>query len=142
MHATTCPRAGAKRPLRAMTFLDAVRVSAELLEGAGVLTMFAGATIAMLRAAAKVRKKDVDGAYASLRLDLGRAILLGLEFLVAADIVRTVVEVPSLVNVTVLGIIVLIRTFLSFTLQVDLEGHWPWQRHTKPDSPAGKPPRI
>jgi uncharacterized membrane protein len=114
-----------------MSFLDAVGIAAQGLEGAGVVVMFAGATLAILRASNQIRRKNVDAAYAALRLDLGRSILLGLEFLVAADIVRTVVEVPSLINVTVLGMIVLIRTFLSFTLQVDLEGHWPWQRHGK-----------
>jgi uncharacterized membrane protein len=57
--------------------------------------------------------------------NLGRAILLGLEFLVAADIIRTVAEVPTLRSVTALAVIVLIRTFLSFTLEVELEGRWP-----------------
>jgi uncharacterized membrane protein len=125
-----------------MSFLDAVGVSAQGLEGAGVLAMFLGAALAVVRAGVQIRKKNVDAAYAALRLDLGRAILLGLEFLVAADIVRTVVEVPSLVNVTVLGIIVLIRTFLSFTLQVDLEGHWPWQRHGKAPQSSGSGGRV
>jgi uncharacterized membrane protein len=114
-----------------MSFLDVVGLSAQGMQGAGVVVMFSGAALAVIRAAVQIRRKNVDAAYAALRLDLGRSILLGLEFLVAADIVRTVVEVPSLVNVTVLGMIVLIRTFLSFTLQVDLEGHWPWQRHGK-----------
>jgi hypothetical protein len=57
-----------------------------------------------------------------------RSILLGLEFLVAADIIRTVAVQPSLENVAVLGLIVLIRTFLSFSLEVEIDGRWPWRR--------------
>ncbi|MEO7863250.1 MAG: DUF1622 domain-containing protein, partial [Nitrospirales bacterium] len=57
---------------------------------------------------------------------LGRAIVLGLEFLVAGDIIRTVVVAPTLANVVVLGLIVLIRTFLSMALELELEGRWPW----------------
>ncbi|MBA3485866.1 MAG: DUF1622 domain-containing protein [Lysobacter sp.] len=66
--------------------------------------------------------------YRRFRHDLGRGILLGLEFLVAADIIRTVAVAPTLQNVLVLGLIVLIRTFLSAALEVELEGRWPWQR--------------
>ncbi|MEZ4236170.1 MAG: DUF1622 domain-containing protein [Myxococcota bacterium] len=69
-----------------------------------------------------------DGAYRELRRGLGRAILLGLEFLVAGDIVRTVAIDPTLLGVAVLSIIVLVRTFLSFTLEMEIEGRWPWQR--------------
>jgi uncharacterized membrane protein len=65
--------------------------------------------------------------YRQLRLDLGRGILLGLEFLVAADIIRTVAVTPTLEGVLILGLIVLIRTFLSMALEVELEGRWPWQ---------------
>ena len=63
------------------------------------------------------------------RQDFGAAIVLGLEFLVAGDIIRTVVVSPTLENVAVLAIIVLIRTVLSMALQVEIEGRWPWQRH-------------
>jgi uncharacterized membrane protein len=69
-----------------------------------------------------------QGVYSQFRQQLGRAILLGLELLVAADIVRTVAVRPALESVTVLGIIVLVRTFLSFSLEVELTGYWPWQR--------------
>ena len=65
------------------------------------------------------------------RTDLGRAILLGLEFLVAADIVNTVAIDPSLDSLLVLAGIVLIRTFLSFSLEVEIEGRWPWQRYAQ-----------
>lgn len=78
------------------------------------------------------RPEGRRGSYRAFRQDLGRAILLGLELLVGADIIRTVSEIPTLEKVLVLAIIVLIRTFLSFTLEVELEGRWPWQRR-----PAG-----
>jgi uncharacterized membrane protein len=71
---------------------------------------------------------DRDKAVANLRSSLGRAILLGLEFLVAADIINTVAVQPTLGSVAVLAGIVAIRTFLSFSLETEIEGRWPWQR--------------
>ncbi len=71
-------------------------------------------------------KERIVGAF---RTDLGRAILLGLEFLVAADIVNTVAIEQTLESLAVLAGIVLIRTFLSFSLEVEIEGRWPWDRH-------------
>jgi uncharacterized membrane protein len=65
--------------------------------------------------------------YHGYRANLGRGILLGLEFLIAADIIGTVAVDPTLANLGVLAIIVLIRTFLSFALEVEIQGHWPWQ---------------
>jgi len=67
-------------------------------------------------------------AFRLYRANLGRGILLGLELLVAADIIGTVAVTPSIQNVAILGLIVLIRTFLSFSLEVEIEGRWPWQR--------------
>jgi uncharacterized membrane protein len=69
-----------------------------------------------------------DQAVADFRSSLGRAILLGLEFLVAADIINTVAVTPTLLSVAVLAGIVIIRTFLSFSLEVEIEGRWPWDR--------------
>ena len=71
---------------------------------------------------------DREQAVADLRSSLGRAILLGLEFLVAADIINTVAVQPTLGSVAVLAGIVAIRTFLSFSLETEIEGRWPWQR--------------
>ena len=65
--------------------------------------------------------------YQALKVSLGKALLLGLEILVAADIIRTVALEATLESVLVLGILVLIRTFLSWALVVEIEGHWPWQ---------------
>ena len=67
-------------------------------------------------------------AYSLMRQAFGGSILLGLEILVAGDLIRTVAVAPTLDNVIVLGIIVLIRTFLSFSLEIEIEGTWPWRR--------------
>ncbi len=102
------------------------------MELTGVVVMVAGAVVAVVGGALRGSRAGRREAVRLVRQDLGRAILLGLEFLVAADIIRTVNEAPTLGGVAVLGLIVLIRTFLSFTLHVELEGRWPWQ---------GPPPR-
>lgn len=82
-----------------------------------------------------LRRGFGEGIYEQFRSTLGRSILLGLEFLVAADIVGTVAIEPTLESLAVLAGIVLIRTFLSFSLEVEIEGRWPWQqtRSGKPD---------
>jgi uncharacterized membrane protein len=74
--------------------------------------------------------------YRDLRADLGRAILLGLEFLVAADIIGTVAVAPTFTNLGVLALIVAIRTFLSFSLELEISGRWPWQ-HAAPPARRG-----
>lgn len=120
-----------------MAFADLVDIAGTIMEAAGTATMIVGALIALVRAAGALgRKAAPTAAFRSLRQNLGRAILLGLEFLVAADIIRTVSTVPTLLQVAVLGGIVLIRTFLSFTLEVELEGRWPWQRRRRKDDSA------
>ncbi|MBM6592876.1 DUF1622 domain-containing protein [Microvirga pudoricolor] len=75
-------------------------------------------------------------AFIQYRSSLGRAILLGLEFLVAADIINTVAIEPSLESIAVLGGIVLIRTFLSFSLEIEIEGRWPWDRAKSEGAPG------
>jgi uncharacterized membrane protein len=74
------------------------------------------------------------GKYRLLRENLGRAILLGLEFLIAGDIIRSLVVDPTILKVAVLGLIMLIRTFLSMTLQLEVDGRWPWQRQRGPSA--------
>ena len=74
------------------------------------------------------KRKAIHKALLDYRGNLGHAILLGLEFLVAADIVGTVVVDPTFQNVGVLALIIVVRTFLSFALEVEISGHWPWQR--------------
>jgi uncharacterized membrane protein len=95
----------------------------------GVAVLVLGFLIALARAAATYRRRrSLDDGYLALRNFFGRSVLLGLEVLVAADLIRTVAVAPSLQNVLVLGIIVLIRTFLSFSLDVEIEGVLPWRR--------------
>ena len=77
--------------------------------------------------------------FRQLRQDVGRGILLGLEVLIAADIIRTVAVDPTMESVLVLGVIVLIRTFLSMTLEMELEGRWPWQRAAQPRPSSDEP---
>jgi len=79
-----------------------------------------------------INKLEKPGAYESYKQQLGKTLLLGLELLVAGDVVRTVALEPTLNNVAVLGLLVLIRTFLSWSLFVEIEGRWPWQ--SKPAS--------
>ena len=74
---------------------------------------------------------------ADFRSNLGRSILLGLEFLVAADIINTVAIEPTVQSLMVLAGIVLIRTFLSFSLEVEIEGRWPWQKNERPRAQSG-----
>ena len=97
------------------------------VDAVGVIVIVAGALLATGRFFFK-RRRETGTSYRLYRQDLGRAILLGLEFLIAGDIIRTVVVAPTLENIVILGLIVLIRTFLSMALQLEVEGRWPWQR--------------
>ena len=108
------------------TFRDLVEAIGFAIDAAGVLAIVIGLATATYRYA-RTGWQEADG-YRQFRRDLGQGILLGLEFLVAADIVRTVAVTPTLDGVLILGLIVLIRTFLSMSLQVELEGRWPWRR--------------
>ena len=106
-----------------------VEIIGTAVDGAGVLIVVGGAIVATIRLFL-LRSKGGCEYYRSYRQDLGRAILLGLEFLIAGDIIRTVVVAPTLQNVFVLGLILLIRTFLSLSLQLEIEGRLPWSRDT------------
>lgn len=98
-------------------------------EAAGVIVLLVGAVYALISSAATLlRRLPGSTAYRVLRESLGRAILLSLELLVAADIIRSVVLEPTFISIGVLGLLVLIRTFLSWSLEVEIDGMWPWQR--------------
>ena len=97
------------------------------VDGIGVFIVAAGALVATARLLVR-RAHNAGNYYSFYRQDIGRAILLGLEFLIAGDIIRTVVVAPTIQNVVVLGLIVLIRTFLSLSLQLEIEGRLPWHR--------------
>lgn len=111
-------------------FHDAVRIAAGVIEGAGVIIIVACTLVSTAMAAAQLARNR-GPVYRDLRRRLGQSILLGLEFLVAADIVRTVAVSPTLESVVVLAAIILIRTFLSFSLQLEITGRWPWQARPK-----------
>lgn len=98
------------------------------MEAAGVAVIIIGAAIASITYLGRIRTLGANRSYAAYRMSLARSILLGLELLVAGDIIRTVVVSPTLENVGLLAIIVLIRTFLSFTLELEVSGRFPWQR--------------
>jgi uncharacterized membrane protein len=110
------------------------------IEVLGAVVIVAGVLrVAITRGTVRfLLKLDEPGAYGSYKQQMGRSLLLGLEFLVAGDVVRTVALEPTLLNVSVLGLLVLVRTFLSWSLAVEIEGHWPWQARTiaPPHDPA------
>ena len=98
-------------------------------ELAGVAVLVIGSILAFGRYVVTIiRFRDGPAAYRGLRLYMGRSIVLGLELLVAADIIHSVAIDPTFASVGVLGLIVLVRTFLSWSLEVEINGEWPWQR--------------
>lgn len=115
---------------------------AKLLEVAGVFIILAGVLLASLIFLRQGRQSgNWRTSYDSYRANLGRGILLGLELLVGADIIGTITSPLTLSSVGLLAIIVLIRTFLSFALETEIEGCWPWQRRERKDqTPKGLPP--
>ncbi|GAB6194747.1 DUF1622 domain-containing protein [Lysobacter xanthus] len=131
----------------ASTFKQAAEWVSLTVDAAGTLVIVAGLAWALWsfvtrrheRAPPSLRpgRPDETG-YRRLRQDVGRGILLGLEFMVAGDIIRTVAVEPTINGLVVLGGIVLIRTFLSLSLEVELEGRWPWS--PAPRVPAEAPP--
>jgi len=98
-------------------------------EGIGVLIIFLGTVYAIGKFLFLIKSKN-PLSYIELRQAVGKSILLGLEILIAADIMATVVTEPTLESVYILGLIVLIRTFLSLSLQMELEGKFPWQKNS------------
>jgi uncharacterized membrane protein len=98
-----------------------------LIEFAGVGIIIIGAIVASIYYIKNTLKNE-SCSYENFRKQLGRSILLGLEFLVAGDIINTVAVEPTIKSVTTLGLIVLIRTFLSFSLEIELEKKLPWQK--------------
>ncbi len=122
-----------------MDYNHAIQRVGEVIDAAGVAIMFVGSAIAAVAATVRLARHDV-ATYRRFRQQLGQAILLGLELLVAGDIVRTVAAQPTLTSIAVLGGIVLIRTFLSFSLEVELTGRWPWQSGSSVLPPEEPPP--
>ncbi len=119
-----------------MDYTHVIERTGEVIDAAGVVIIVVGAVISTGAAAVRFAHHEADN-YRRFRQQLGQTILLGLELLVAADIVRTVATEPTFAGVAVLGIIVLIRTFPSFSLEVELTGRWPWQKKTSQPGPVG-----
>ncbi|GAS95569.1 membrane protein [Mycolicibacterium canariasense] len=122
-----------------MTFIEVVETVGTVIDGTGVAIIAIGAVMAAGFAIGRLRRKESD-TYEKLRQQLGRSILLGLELLVAADIIRTVAVTPTAQSVAVLAGIVLIRTFLSWSLELEISGRWPWQKKRPAAVEPPKPP--
>jgi uncharacterized membrane protein len=115
-------------------FTSLVELAGTAIDATGILILIGGAAIAIARYLVRlVQPSAGPDPYRAVRRELGRAILLGLEFLVAADIIRTVAITPTIASVAALGLVVLIRSFLSLTLELEIEGRWPWQRPPEAD---------
>ena len=111
-----------------MTFEEVMEDVVRGFEVAGVAILAIGSVIAGVRFLSGLAGPRRSGAYERVRTDVGRAILLGLEVLIIADIVQTITVDTTLESAFTLGVIVLVRTFLSFSLEIELEGVVPWRR--------------
>jgi uncharacterized membrane protein len=111
-----------------MVYTDVIRHVAQGFEAFGVAVLILGLAWSFIVAVRAWRAADGRRGYQAWRETFGAVLLLGLEILVAADLIRTVAISPTLESVTVLGLIVLIRTFLSFSLQIEIDGVPPWRR--------------
>ena len=112
-----------------MDFKQVISAGVQIVEAAGAIIMVLGGGLAFAIALPRVlRPSTRTAAYVGLRRDLGRAILLGLEVLIVADIIRTILVEPTVQSVLVLAVIVVIRVVLSFSLEVEMDGVWPWSR--------------
>ena len=112
-----------------MSYDEFISDVVKVVEGVGAAILVLGGLWASLgRSSGRGGAATRAGAYVQLRRNLGRVILLGLEVLIIGDIVRTIIVDPTIESVAVLGMIVLIRIVLSFSLEVEIDGTWPWSR--------------
>ena len=107
---------------------ELISVAGFVIEAVGVVVIIAGSAYSSLRFLFDFRKQEKGTAYRVFRQQLGHSIILGLEFLIAGDIIRTVVVALTLKNIALLGLLILIRSFLSIILHLEIEGRWPWQQ--------------
>lgn len=117
-----------------MNYDTLIHQVARAIELIGIAVLLIGGLIASLTFLREWWSAGLGDSYQRYRANLGRAILLGLEILIAADIIGTVAVEPTFENLAVLGLIVLIRTFLSFALEIEISGRLPWRR-----TPGGEP---
>ncbi len=106
--------------------------AAELIEITAIIVIMTGVVIAMVTAVVTGFQTDWDVAFDRFKRSMARGLLIGLDLLIAADIIKTVTLDPTLENVSALGLLVVIRTFLSWALMLEVEGHWPWQQGAFP----------
>jgi uncharacterized membrane protein len=112
-----------------VTYDEVVEKVVQVIEAAGIALLVLGAVAAFVGYARNLLQPDQrDHSYSQLRRSLARVILLGLEVLIIADIIRTIVVDTTVTSVLVLGVIVAIRIVLSFSLEVEIDGFWPWSR--------------
>jgi uncharacterized membrane protein len=125
-----------------MTYDQFISDVVQAVEGIGAGIMIVGGLWALIEYAVSVVRSDArHDAYRQLRQRLGRAILLGLEILIVGDIVRTIIVDPTFESVAVLGMIVIIRIVLSFSLEVEIDGVWPWNLwRLEPQKGKDRPP--
>jgi uncharacterized membrane protein len=116
-------------------WIEGVSIAVEILAIAIIVVGILYASFLILYRLLRRRAEDHYAAYKAI---LGRSLLLGLEILVAADIIRTVALDPTLESVAVLGLLVLVRTFLSWSIIVEIEGRWPWQPKRKEETSQGE----
>jgi len=119
-----------------MTYSEFFSDVVDVVDGVGATILVVGGLGAFARFVGDITVRRGQDSYGELRKNLGRVILLGLEVLIIADIIRTIVIDQSVTSVAVLGTIVLIRVVLSFSLEVEIDGMWPWNRWRVP---AGTP---
>jgi len=112
-------------------FAEIISFAGYAIEAVGVMVVVVGTGISSFIFLRTFQKLAEGVAYRNYRRQLGRAIILGLEFLIAGDIIRTVVVADTVENIAVLGLIILIRSFLSITLHLEVEGRWPWQAENR-----------
>lgn len=112
-----------------MDYKEIIELVGRYIEITGVFIIVVGASLATVHFVVKwFKNKTLLHEYKDYRQNLGRSILLGLEFLVAGDIIRSIAVPPNITTVTVLAIVVLIRSFLAIELEMEIEGRWPWQK--------------
>ena len=110
-----------------MSFAQTMETVTKGFELLGVSVILVGLLLSAYQASMLIVRRQRGQAYEQMRATFGRSVLLGLEILVAGDIIRTVAVAPTLTNLLVLGLLVVIRTFLSWSLEVEIDGRWPWQ---------------
>jgi uncharacterized membrane protein len=118
--------------------VELLHVIVSAIEWTGIIIIVAGLAWSTIQFVRNLRSLEAEERFRIYRADVGRGIMLGLEVLVAADIIDTVALEPTLESIFVLAGIVLIRTFLSFSLEVEVTGHWPWQGHELETARAAK----